>query len=666
MTRGPWRPSISILIAMIVVSPIVVVSVLLVCLSWASSARVSESLGREVMTGAARSAATEVRDYLSDAVRTSDRYARRLEGGVLPDPPKEAWERPMLDDLMTTPNVASICYGNAAGDATWLLRGPGRLEIGRAHAGAENGAIEFAFDPAAAVPRGPPLRVYTYDPRTRPWWSAATNSDGPRWTPIYPWFAGNSADTTIGAGYVRKFTNPDGALRGVLVIDVTLGALSGFLRQLDLSTRGGRVFIIDNDGRLVAASHGPVTDDAGERNMLSASLLPTSSNSSAGGDSSRHFQPGNLRVAIDGAPARAQVSELNPYPGIQWRLITALPDSAFLADAQAVRRRSLVTGAAVTLASLALGVALSRYLSDPVLSMTRHVKRVGAGDFDARLHLRAARELSVLSDEINAMAGGLKQRMVLEQSLAVAMQVQQSLLPEKDPAHAKLDVAGRSRYCDHTGGDYFDFIDVAPLSESSLLLAVGDVMGHGIAAALLMASARASLRTNILDQPTLGQLMTRINRILAANNRHSRFMTMAILKIDGDSGALTWASAGHDPPILYHAQADQFRELDGGEIPLGIMEDVEFQEYRGESLKNDSVLVIATDGVWETFNEKDEQYGKGRLRALIRAHHASPAAALEADLAAFRGARSYADDVTFVIVKPVGDRIVRGQPRLTL
>jgi sigma-B regulation protein RsbU (phosphoserine phosphatase) len=152
--------------------------------------------------------------------------------------------------------------------------------------------------------------------------------------------------------------------------------------------------------------------------------------------------------------------------------------------------------------------------------------------------------------------------------------------------------------------------------------------------------------------------MTRINQVLAADNRHSRFMTLALLKVDGESGAVSWASAGHDPAAIYDPAADAFRELDGGDMPLGLAEGIEYEEYQSPgALRDGAVLVVGTDGVWETCNERDEDYGKDRMRAVVRAHHASPAAdiaaALEADLAAFRGNREYLDDVTFVIVKPV-------------
>lgn len=636
MSRTAWRPSISLLVTTIVVAPVVLVSALLVWLSWSSSSQISENLAQEAVSGAARNAETEVRRYLGDAVRLSDRYTRALAAGALPDPPGRAWERTMLDDLATTPSVASICYGNARGDATWMLRGQQRLELGRAESARENGAVEYVVDTATGATVSEPLRVYTYDPRTRPWWGVAATSDGPRWTPIYSWFAGNNNDTVIGTGYTRRVTGPNGS-QGVIVVDVTLGALSGFLSRMDLAAYG-RVYIVDGDDRLVAASHGRVMGQGEERATLGARLDLTGAG-----------------ATINGAAARVRSTNLRPYAGIDWRLVIAVPESAFMREAHAVRRNAVIAGAAVALAGLLLGVWLARSMSKPVVEMTRHVRLVGAGKFDERLNLHAARELTVLSDEINAMAGGLKQRMVLEQSLALAMQVQQSLLPTGDPTHPTLDVAGRSCYCETTGGDYFDFIEVAPLPGAALLVAVGDVMGHGIAAALLMATARGALRTNAPDAPGLGSLMTRVNRTLVSGNAHNRFMTLALLRIDGETGAVAWASAGHDPAVVYDPTTDAFTELEGGDVPLGVSDDAEYAEYTGVRLAKGGVLVVATDGVWESFNTQGEQYGKERLLAVMRTAHALPAAGiaerLNADLAQFRGERSIEDDVTFVIVK---------------
>ena len=143
-----------------------------------------------------------------------------------------------------------------------------------------------------------------------------------------------------------------------------------------------------------------------------------------------------------------------------------------------------------------LGLVFSRRLSQPIIRLTQHAARIGGGDLDTKLELAGARELQQLADETNRMAHGLRQRMELEKSMALATHVQQSLLPQHLPNLRGLDVAAHSRYCDSTGGDYYDFIDVADLPNDHAFIAVGDVMGHGVGSALVMATARASVRTS--------------------------------------------------------------------------------------------------------------------------------------------------------------------------
>jgi sigma-B regulation protein RsbU (phosphoserine phosphatase) len=639
----------------LVVLPVLVIAAALVILASLTASRISESLGRDVLEGAARAVAAEVRGYLGQAVRVSNRYTRRIESSVLEDHGLISWERPMLDDLATTPAVASICFGNVAGDTTWLLRGPGRLEIGRVE-GASGKALEYAVDPVTCEPLGAPTRDYTYDPRKRPWWDAAIKADGPCWTPVYLWYADNNADSMIGTGYTRRIESADGSLRGVLVVDVTLGALNNFLKGLDFSATG-TVLILDNGNRLIAASRGRVTDEAGNCYEIAKAPDPVTQAVAAAmsePESSRHLSR-MLRVNLNGAPWRAQLTELNPYPGVNWRVVAVLPESAFLADAHKQQREAIGLAVAAVLGALVLALLLARRLSRPIISVTEHVKKVGEGDFGSRLSLSGAKELVVLSDEINHMAGGLQQRMVLEQSLAVAMEVQQSLLPPGDPASEFLDVAGRTHYCDQTGGDYYDFIDLAPTESASLLVAVGDVMGHGIAAALLMASARAALRTQAMDRPELAGLLTKTNRILALNNRKSRFMTLALLKIDGKARRITWASAGHDPTILFDPRSDVFEDLEGGDLPLGLDPSVEYQEFAREALVPGAILVIGTDGVWEMPDDHNIRFGKDRVQEVVRRNHKRSAkeiaAALEESLTHFRASRAPEDDVTFVIVK---------------
>ncbi len=283
------------------------------------------------------------------------------------------------------------------------------------------------------------------------------------------------------------------------------------------------------------------------------------------------------------------------------------------------------------------------------------MQRVGEGDLEAKANFQGGREFRLLSEALNRMIVDLRERLHLRNSLQVAMDIQKSLLPASDPISPLLDVAGRSTYCDETGGDYYDFIDVSAVPPSSLLVAIGDVMGHGIPSALVMATARAALRTSVQIDHKLADLMTRTNRVLAADNRHNRFMTLLLVTIEPESRTVRWSSAGHDPVIVFDPATDSFQELEGGDMPLGITEDAQYEEFVSKPLPPQTVLMLGTDGVWEMLNEKQQQYGKDRLREIIRKYHNEPAkqiaAALDADLAAFRGVASSMDDVTYVIVK---------------
>lgn len=668
-------PSVRTLVALIVIAPVVAAAAVLVTLSTVTNRRIAENLGSSIVDSATARVSAQVKEYLSEAVRVSDLYERRLARGVLKaDGAVEdwrEWERLMLDDLVTSPDVASICFGNAAGDATWLLRGPketgGGLEVGRVDGSAAGAAAEYFIGLDGRLTE-PAKRVYTYDPRQRPWYAAAAGTSGAVWTPVYFWYGNQGADSTTGTGYTRAIRLsedptrsvgvPRNEVAGVLVIDVTLGAISDFLKRLPLA-QSGYVFVVDGEGLLVAASDGPVNSDAGQRLALKDASLSSKAGpigrAVAAAMAGRGSDGRLFRVDADGQPARAKVTALSPYPGINWSVIAVIPEASFLSEAGAMQRRAVILAALVSLGGLVLGLWLSRRLSRPLLKLTEHVKRVGAGDFDSRLELHEAKELEELSGELNKAAGGLRERMELQNSLAVAVEVQQALLPLKDPTPPRLDVAGRTRYCDATGGDYFDFVDVARLGGSRTLIALGDVMGHGIAAALLMASARAAVRAYASEEGSLAPLMTKVNRVLSADARHRRFMTLSLLVLDAESGKAWWASAGHDPPIVYHAAEDRFSELEGGSVPLAIDVDIEYEEYQAEGLRPGDLILMGTDGIWEMHNEEKKLYGKARLREFMKKHHARAskeiAVELQKELDEFRGAARAEDDVTFVIVK---------------
>jgi sigma-B regulation protein RsbU (phosphoserine phosphatase) len=226
-----------------------------------------------------------------------------------------------------------------------------------------------------------------------------------------------------------------------------------------------------------------------------------------------------------------------------------------------------------------------------------------------------------------------------------------------------LDVAGHSTYCDETGGDYYDFLLVGEPSHQKLLLAIGDVTGHGVAAALIMSGARAVLRDRVNATVHLPELMQRLNTLLASDYSGRHLMTMHLSVIDPQTGSFQWSNAGHDPAIIYDPAADAFSELDQGGVPLGVLADEKYEEYGFGPLRPGQIITIGTDGIWEMRNLEGEQFGKQRLREVIRDSAAKPAGqmaqALLTALAGFRGDMRCSDDVTFVIVKYLHDNTER-------
>jgi len=149
--------------------------------------------------------------------------------------------------------------------------------------------------------------------------------------------------------------------------------------------------------------------------------------------------------------------------------------------------------------------------------------------------------------------------------------------------------------------------------------------------------------------------MGRLNNTIAADHGGDRFMTMLLSIIDARTGTMRWVSAGHDPVIVFDPAADHFTEVGEGDLPLGVMDDTQYSERVSPAFRPGQILFMGTDGVWEMPNAKGEQYGKARLREVIRECAARSAEeiarAVRERLTAFRGDARSVDDVTFVVVK---------------
>ena len=245
---------------------------------------------------------------------------------------------------------------------------------------------------------------------------------------------------------------------------------------------------------------------------------------------------------------------------------------------------------------------------------------------------------------------------MVKQSLDLAHEVQQNLLPHKNPELKRLDIAGRSIYCDETGGDYYDFIMGDRGEDGQLAIAIGDVSGHGISSALLMATVRSSLRQRLSQPGGADGIISDVNRQLAQDVEDSgQFMTLFYLMIDPTKKQLQWVRAGHDPAIFYDPETDTFEELGGSGVALGVMEDSIFKAHTKTALREGQIIYLSTDGIWEARNQKREMFGKEPIYDIIRKNSASSAneilnATLES-LQHFQKGAKMEDDITLVVIK---------------
>jgi len=239
-----------------------------------------------------------------------------------------------------------------------------------------------------------------------------------------------------------------------------------------------------------------------------------------------------------------------------------------------------------------------------------------------------------------------KQR--IEDQLRVAREVQSGLLPGAPPDLPGYDIAAVALPTWAIGGDYYDYVS---LGGGRLGFVVADVSGKGIPAALIMATFRAALRTEMRRHADLGVVATQLNRAVLESRDASRFVTAVCGVLDAASGRLTYVNCGHNPPLLLRGSGGR-EGLERGGPALGLFDEVTF-EAGTAALGPGDRLVLYTDGVVEPTDEDDREFGTERLEAAVREAAGRPAAeALRCVIEATRafGRRDdYDDDFTLVV-----------------
>jgi sigma-B regulation protein RsbU (phosphoserine phosphatase) len=247
-------------------------------------------------------------------------------------------------------------------------------------------------------------------------------------------------------------------------------------------------------------------------------------------------------------------------------------------------------------------------------------------------------------------------RVVMKRDLQIAKEIQAWLLPSEPPNVPGMEIAFATRPANTVAGDYYDIFARSPIEPATFLIAVADVAGKSVPAAMLMATFQASLKTLSSTPGSVTELVARMNRYACSNSqRGRRFTTAFVAEYEPASRRLTYVNAGHNNPIL-RRQSGLIERLEAGGMPLGVMEDATYES--GERvLERGDWLAIFTDGVVEAENLQQQEYGEMRLIAMLHAGVlTTPATLLNSilvDLDRFAGNAPQHDDVTCVLMRAV-------------
>jgi len=256
-----------------------------------------------------------------------------------------------------------------------------------------------------------------------------------------------------------------------------------------------------------------------------------------------------------------------------------------------------------------------------------------------------------------AMGREMAQRERLNRELEIAKEVQERLFPQRFPVIAGLDYCGRCRPAREVGGDYYDFLE---LPQGKLGIAIGDVSGKGIGAALLMASLEASLRGLASLGNDLAELIKRVNRIIYESSSANRYATLFYAEYDPGARRLSYVNAGHNAPVVLRKSkaGHQVFRLETGGTVVGLLA----QSYQQDSfsLMPGDLVVLFTDGVSESMNGREEEWGEARLIELAKTCDGLPASEamgrIFAAAEAFAAGASQHDDMTLVVLRVLAHR----------
>ena len=491
------------------------------------------------------------------------------------------------------------------------------------------------------------------------WFTLPKHLDRPVWSEPYEWdgllMVTYSVPVYKGTGDQRRFT-------GVITCDLSLDWLDRMIAELPLG-EGGYGLLMSRNGTYI--SH-PMPEIVLNETVFSIAEARNDPELRKTGQRMVSGEPGILPF-ISFAHQELSWLAYTPLQSADWIMAAIISREEMKAAVlQLSRRQSAIGGGGMLLLCLAVGL-IARSITRPIRDLRDAAESLAAGDLDAPLPPpRGQDEVAVLTHRFGEMRDNLKRHIAdlrettaarerMHSELRIAHDIQMGLVPKTFPPipmRNDLDLFAVLEPAREVGGDFYDFF---LLDNKRMVVAIGDVSGKGVPAALFMAVTRSFLRSAFRADADPADVMSHVNNQLEEGNDACMFVTLFCAVFDLNDGSLKYANAGHNPPFIQHPDGHQEWITQPSGTVAGVMEDSPYTAG-ATILPVGAVLVLYTDGVTEAMNPDDALYEESRLAAeLAKSGNTGTCRTLTEDLVddirAFAAGAEQSDDITVLMLK---------------
>ena len=514
-------------------------------------------------------------------------------------------------------------------------------------------------------------RIYEFDPRKRPWYIKASEARKPVVSDVYMTLSGEGEKKYQQIGAAAPFYDAQGNFAGVVGLDYSNDDIYSDINKKYLSQNDFNFVLNEHNEILFSSDNIKDIDDR----FFSKAIAAIDKNKS-----------GVVQITIDGKDFYVAFAAMDE---IGWCFCTIVSEDELLNSAEGTHEYflkqirtmqdkmnqeysymntlSVVIPICLLMILFFMSIKLSRRFVKPINELSDGVREISSGNLDKKISVSTNDEIEHLAICFNAMTDEIKTYMKnLESEIAekeriatelnVATEIQRGMLPKDFPARKDFELFATMTPAKEVGGDFYDFYF---LDETHLAITVADVSGKGISAALFMVVSKTILNNfaeTFYKQNGLAPVVAAANEQLCANNDAMMFVTVFIGVLDLETGEFTFVNAGHNPPVIYHAEENHCDFLDVKKnFVMGPMDGIPFAEQK-TTFKRGDLIFIYTDGVTEALNVADEEYLPDRLIKFMnetdcRADLQTLLKNIRGDVAEHVGEAAQSDDITMFALR---------------